>query len=61
MDLLQGEIGSMARAGDQCTLQLDKVQADLVIHKAGGEEKEEEAALLTNSLSLSHTHTHTHT
>lgn len=36
MDLLQAEIGSMSRTGDQTVLKVDKVQADLTIHKAGG-------------------------
>lgn len=36
MDILQAELGSMSRTGEQQTLQIDKVKADLVIHKAGG-------------------------
>jgi hypothetical protein len=37
MDLLQAEIGSMSKESDKKSLKLDKVHADLVIHKAGGE------------------------
>lgn len=36
MDLLQAEIGAMSKDSDKRMFKVDKLQADLTIHKAGG-------------------------
>ena len=39
MDILQAELGSISKDSDKKSLKLEKVQADFIIHKAGGKQE----------------------